>query len=72
MIGMGGGGQMGGPFGGGSESSRYNITISAQISNLFNRVNLGQYSGVLTSPLFGQSSSAQSARQIELSVRFNF
>jgi hypothetical protein len=72
MMGMGGGPMMGGPFGGGSESSRYNITISAQISNLFNRVNFGQYSGVLTSPLFGQSNSAQSARQIELSVRFNF
>ena len=76
----GGGGGMGGPgmimggpgmFGGG-ESSRYNMTVSAQISNLINHVNYDRYSGVLSSPFFGRSSSAGPARQIELSVRFSF
>jgi hypothetical protein len=54
------------------ESSRYNFTLSAQVTNLFNRVNFGQYSGVLTSPFFGRANSAQPARQIELSVRLSF
>jgi Carboxypeptidase regulatory-like domain len=54
------------------ESSRYNFTLSAQVTNLFNRVNFGQYSGVLTSPFFGRANSAQPARQIELSMRFSF
>ena len=65
---------MGGPgmFGGGGEASRYTVTISAQISNLINRVNYDRYSGVLSSPFFGRSNSAGPARQIELSVRFNF
>jgi hypothetical protein len=75
--GFGGSGRMrggGGPggFGGGSESSRYTLQLSAQISNLFNRVNFGQYSGTLTSPYFGRSSSAGPARQIELNLRFGF
>ncbi len=55
-----------------AESSRYGLTLSAQITNLFNRVNFGQYSGVLTSPFFGRANSAQPARQIELSLRFSF
>lgn len=71
--GPGGPGMGGGPFGGGGlESSRYSLTFSAQITNLFNKVNYNQYSGVLTSPFFGRSSSSQPARQIELGVRFNF
>jgi hypothetical protein len=64
---------MGGPGGiGGGESSRYNVTIAAQISNLLNRVNYDRYSGVLTSPFFGLSNSARPARQLELSLRFSF
>ncbi|HEU0185533.1 MAG TPA: hypothetical protein VFS27_09475, partial [Blastocatellia bacterium] len=64
---------MGGPGGmGGGESSRYNLTVAAQISNLFNRVNYGRYSGVLTSPFFGLPNSSLGARTIELSLRFNF
>ncbi|MDX2029276.1 MAG: carboxypeptidase regulatory-like domain-containing protein [Blastocatellia bacterium] len=56
----------------GGEGARYGLTISAQITNLFNHVNFGQYSGVLTSPFFGRANSAQPARQIELSLRFSF
>lgn len=64
MIGMGGGGN--------SESSRYNVTFNAQISNIFNRVNFGPYSGVLGSPYFGRSNSASGARHIEFGLRFGF
>jgi len=41
-----------------NESSRFTLQLSAQVTNLLNHVNFGQYSGVLTSPFFGQSSNA--------------
>ena len=62
----------GGPFGGGSENGRFNVQLTAQITNLLNRVNYGSYSGVLGSPYFLQPSSASGARQFELGVRFSF
>jgi hypothetical protein len=74
--GFGGGGRGGpggfGDFGGGSEGGRYSITLGVNITNLFNNVNLGQYSGVLTSPFFGRANSAGPARQFEFSLRFSF
>ncbi|MGH9752364.1 MAG: TonB-dependent receptor [Blastocatellia bacterium] len=71
-MGPGGmGGMGGGPFGGG-ENGRFNVQLTAQITNLFNRVNYGSYSGSLGSPYFLQSSSAGAARQFELGVRFSF
>jgi hypothetical protein len=69
---MGPGGMGGGPFGGGSENGRFNVQLTAQITNLLNRVNYGSYSGVLGSPYFLQPSSASGARQFELGVRFSF
>lgn len=70
--GMGGGG-FGGPMGGGGgESGRFNIQLTAQITNLFNHVNYGQYSGVLGSPYFLKPSSASGARAFEMGVRFSF
>lgn len=59
MMGGGGGGRGGGPgmmFADGG-NKKYNITLSAQASNLLNRVNLGAPVGTLTSPLFGQSNT---------------
>ncbi len=73
--GFGGGGMMGGggPGGfGGAESSRYNVTFQFNINNLFNRVNFSQYGGTLGSSFFGIPSGAAGARQLDLSVRFNF
>ncbi|NBO64757.1 MAG: hypothetical protein EBU88_07925, partial [Acidobacteria bacterium] len=69
MMGRMGGG---GPMGFGNENGRFNLTVSAQISNFLNRVNLGSYSGVLGSPYFMRSSSAGGPRQIELGLRFSF
>jgi uncharacterized membrane protein YgcG len=69
--GFGGPGGFGGS-GGGVEGARYTLQFNAQISNLFNKVNLGQYSGTLTSPNFGRSISASAARQFEFGVRFSF
>ena len=67
-----GGGPGGGMMGGGNESGRFNVQLSAQITNLLNHVNYGQYSGVLSSPYFGKSNSASGARQLEVGVRFSF
>jgi hypothetical protein len=69
---MGPGGMGGGPFGGGGENGRFNVQLTAQITNLFNRVNYGSYSGVLGSPYFLRPSSAGAARQFELGARFSF
>ena len=48
------------------------MTMSANVQNLLNQVNFQRFSGVQTSPLFGQATRARRARHIRLSVRFNF
>jgi hypothetical protein len=69
--------QRGGPGGvfigpGGSENSRFNLTFQVGVTNIFNRVNFGQYGGTLGSAFFGIPSSAGNARQFEFNIRFNF
>jgi len=54
-----GGGDRGGMFGD-TVNSRYNLTISAMFTNVLNHVNPGGYTGILTSPLFGQPTSINS------------
>jgi hypothetical protein len=49
-----------------------NLNVFANASNLFNWVHLGRPSGVLTSPSFGRSTSAQNPREIEVGLRFQF
>ena len=71
-FGGGGGPQMIGMGGGGNESARYNITFNVQITNIFNRVNLGSFGGTLGSPYFGLANSAGGARQFEFGLRFGF
>ncbi len=72
--GMGGpmGGMMGGGGRGGAEGSRYSLQLQAQVTNILNKVNFGQYGGTLTSPYFGIANSSAPGRQIELSARFSF
>ncbi len=67
--GPGGGGFFGG---GGDARNRYNLTFNIQVSNIFNHTNFGNYNGVLSSPVFGLSSTAREARRVEASVRFSF
>ena len=67
---MGGPMMMGG-FGG-AEGSRYSLTLQLRVTNVFNRVNYGNYSGTLGSAFFGIPSSASAARQLDMNVRFNF
>lgn len=78
-----GGGGPGGPMGGGGGAStgrKYNLTIGAQVQNLFNEVPYGTPVSTLTSPLFGKSISLQNGpfaygnavRRIMLQANFSF
>jgi hypothetical protein len=77
--GPGGGGPGGGGFGG-SSGRKYNITIGAQASNLFNEVPYGIPVSSLTSSRFGQTTSLQTGifassnavRRITLQANFSF
>ncbi|MDX6404963.1 MAG: hypothetical protein QOH70_2418 [Blastocatellia bacterium] len=83
----GGGGMMGGG-GGPSSEKKYNLTVSLYFQNILNTVNVGNYVGNLSSPLFGQpqgvagsfggfgggggGSANAGNRRIYLNLRFNF
>ena len=47
--------------GGGAEDKRVRFELFASASNLFNNVNPIGYSGVMTSPFFGQPTAAMPA-----------
>jgi hypothetical protein len=67
--GRGGGGRDGGPN---ANQQRYTMEFYAQVSNLFNRVNYGSFSGNLRSPFFGTPTSAGQARRIEIGTNFRW
>jgi hypothetical protein len=69
--GPGGDVPMGG-FTGGSEDKRWRVELYLAGTNLFNHVNPAGYSGVLTSPFFGEPTSAGAPRKLELGMRFGF
>ena len=57
---------------GGAGGTRTNLNVFANITNAFNNVNFNLPSGVMTSPNFGLSTSAQDPRLIEIGLRFQF
>jgi hypothetical protein len=61
-----------GGFSGGAEDKRWRIELYLAATNIANHTNLTGYSGVMTSPFFGQPTSAGPARKIELGARFGF
>src|SRR5579863_8526901 len=83
-----GGGHRGGPlFGGGgpmmggpASDRRYNLTLSASVRNVFNKVNFANPGGVLGSPFFdkydnlqgGPFSTGVANRRIDLQASFSF
>ena len=82
-----GGGMQGGGGGGETTERRYNLTVSVNVQNLFNRSNLGVPVGNLSSQLFGQPVTTAGRfgaggggggnpqagnRRVELQLRFNF
>jgi len=48
------------------------LALGLDAFNALNRTNAGEYVGVLTSPFFGRPITAQSARTIRLSLRYQF
>ena len=72
MIRVGGGDGASAPSIGMGGTRKYRIEFYAQAFNLLNHANLGAFSGVQTSPFFGQATSAQPPRRMELGMRFNF
>lgn len=72
-IGPGGGGDMlGGMMGGGAENKRVRIELFVSAQNLFNNVVYAGYSGVMTSPFFGQPTSAMPGRRVDVGMRVGF
>lgn len=73
VVRMGGGGR-GGPGGGGpfDRSKLVGFEVYVSASNVLNTVNFSGYSGVVTSPLFGQPTSARAPRRIEFGLRMGF
>jgi hypothetical protein len=57
---------------GGTAKPGPSAIVGIDAFNVLNRVNYARYIGTLTSPFFGQAISAQSARQLQLSVRVRF
>jgi hypothetical protein len=55
-----------------SANKRYTIELFAQGYNLTNHLNALNFSGVLTSPFFGQATSAAAPRRLEVGVRLTF
>jgi hypothetical protein len=61
-----------GGFSGGAEDKRFRVELYLAGTNVLNHTNLLGYSGVMTSPFFGQPTSAGPARKLELGMRFGF
>ncbi|MBI3490185.1 MAG: carboxypeptidase regulatory-like domain-containing protein [Acidobacteria bacterium] len=57
---------------GGDMTKRYSIELYAQSYNLLNRLNALNFSGVMTSPFFGQATSAAPPRRVEIGARISF
>jgi hypothetical protein len=51
---------------------RYRLGLSVRVTNLLNRTHYTGYSGVMTSPFFGQPQSATGVRKIYVSTNFGF
>ena len=61
-----------GGFSGGAEDKRWRIELYVAATNILNHTNYLGYSGVITSPFFGEPTSAGPSRKIELGARFGF
>jgi Carboxypeptidase regulatory-like domain len=59
----------GGPVMGVSGNERVRFELYASFQNFLNRTNLVGFSGVMTSPFFGEATSALPGRRIELGIR---
>lgn len=72
VMGGGGGGAMAAGFGGGAADKRFRIELYLSGQNLLNRANYVGYSGVITSPFYGQPTNVMNPRRLQMGVRFGF
>jgi Carboxypeptidase regulatory-like domain len=72
VVRVGGGDGAAAPSIGLGATKKYRLEFYLQAFNLLNHANLGAFSGVQTSPFFGQATSAQPPRRLEIGTRFNF
>lgn len=56
----------------GQNEKRFRTEFFVQATNLFNHANLTAFTGVLTSPFFGQATAALPGRRFETGMRFSF
>jgi hypothetical protein len=68
----GAGDMLGAMNSGGPDGKRIRVEVFVYAQNLFNHVNPIAYSGVMTSPFFGQPTAAMPARKIDVGVRIGF
>jgi hypothetical protein len=59
------------PFRGGRRSGGQ-FQLVADVFNVLNRVNYGQYVGVMTSPFFGRPNVAKDPRRFQFALRYSF
>jgi hypothetical protein len=71
-VGSGAGDLLSGMGGGGAENKRLRIELFVSASNVFNNVNPLGYSGVMTSPFFGQATGAGPARKFDVGMKVGF
>jgi len=57
---------------GGADDSRYSLEFYVSAQNLTNHDNYVGYSGVITSPFFGQPTDVRNPRKVQIGVRFGF
>jgi hypothetical protein len=58
--------------GGGAEDKRVRLELYVSAQNLLNHVNPIGYSGVMTSPFFGEPTGAMPARRLDIGLRLGF
>jgi hypothetical protein len=63
---------LGGISGSDAQNKKYGIELYAQAYNALNHFNALNYSGVLTSPFYGQATSAAPPRRVEIGSRLTF
>ena len=55
-----------------NSGARYRLQFIVQVQNVTNNANYVGYSGVRTSPFFGQPTSVQGTRKVDMGVQLSF
>jgi hypothetical protein len=71
-VGGNAGDLLGAMGGGGAENKRLRFELYVSASNLLNHVNPVGFSGVMTSPFFGQPTAAMPGRRLDMGMKIGF